>query len=539
MVDSCRRYLPEASGMEANLVLENFAIRLQRLDGPSLVVFDNVGTLDDCLKFESRDGVTSFLVTSPASSDIQTPGPKYNVIAIGPMDNHQSMRLRLKGLFPNDQNHAIELPLAISHFDEYLARNLRRSVRSILRESSRASASFVKKHILQQLKNTPPPVHEYLAYLACLDTEGISVELLEKYHIHAPTAISAMEAQESLMRLPGIRFKEGTQDILIHPVLQQMVLDEVRARNCLEHVAALVMDVLAELYCIAARHLLHNLETLDSYARHVDAVMALEPATAYRAMRPRRAKAELFNAMATLLTDRGIFGRTEETLGASIRVYQSLSGPEFLRPGVVSGLTRVCRMHGREAEAHQLESRFQETTREFEEIPEVGDREADEVEIESVVSNLPSLTAGSTVSSALTTALLADIKSDVLTILSKDEELCVLFKETPRRIRHDKFQRNFLRLFRSFLSDLRKQYRNGEQELHQVIRILRFQSRNIASHICQEIFDLKAQSDALSSLALQAPDKHGHLVSFLEDNRYGSRLFHLLTYLINVSLLTA
>ena len=77
----------------------------------------------------------------------------------------------------------------------------------------------------------------------------------------------------------------------------------------------------------------------------------------------------------------------------------------------------------------------------------------------------------------------------------------------------------FLRLFRSFLSDMRKEYGSKNQELHQVIGVLRYRSRNIAHHICQEIFDLKAQSDALSSLARQVPDKDRQMISFLEDDR--------------------
>jgi hypothetical protein len=146
---------------------------------------------------------------------------------------------------------------------------------------------------------------------------------------------------------------------------------------------------------------------------------------------------------------------------------------------------------------------------------------ADHVEIESVLSCVPSLTAGSTISSSLASGVVENIKSDVLTMLIKDRDIRWLFKETPKRITHDRFQRNFLRLFRSLLSDLRKQLGNRDQELPQVLRILKFQSRNIASHICQEIFDLKAQSAALSSLARQVPDKYGHLVSFFENDRYG------------------
>jgi len=117
----------------------------------------------------------------------------------------------------------------------------------------------------------------------------------------------------------------------------------------------------------------------------------------------------------------------------------------------------------------------------------------DEIEIQSVFSNLlPSLTAGSTISSSLTPGLIEDIKSDVFTILTKDEDFRGLFRETPERIPHERFQRNFLRLFRLFLSDIRKQSGDGEQVLHQVIRVLKYQSRNIVSHICHEIFDLKA-----------------------------------------------
>ena len=62
-------------------------------------------------------------------------------------------------------------------------------------------------------------------------------------------------------------------------------------------------------------------------------------------------------------------------------------------------------------------------------------------DIESVLSDsLPSLTAGTTTSSSLTSGLIENIKSDVLTALTKDEGLRGLLKETSEKITHDRFQ---------------------------------------------------------------------------------------------------
>jgi hypothetical protein len=157
----------------------------------------------------------------------------------------------------------------------------------------------------------------------------------------------------------------------------------------------------------------------------------------------------------------------EEALRTSMEIYESLPGFESRQLPLLSALAMVFRMQGRHTEAEQLEARCREA----------GTQSADEADIESILSNLPSLTAGSTISSSLTLGLIEDIKSDVLTILAKDEDLHgLLLTETPKRITHDKFQRNFLRLFRLFLSDIRKQSNTGERELNQVIHILRYQS---------------------------------------------------------------
>jgi hypothetical protein len=177
---------------------------------------------------------------------------------------------------------------------------------------------------------------------------------------------------------------------------------------------------------------------------------------------------------------------------------------------------------GEDEEQQAGEDEGQRPAAEEQQADEVEEQHVYEVEIQSFFSNPgPSLTTGSTISSSLAPGLLEDIKSDILTILIKDEELRGLLKETPGRITHERFQSNFLRLFRLFLSDIRKQSHNGGQELRQVIRILMYQSRNIASHICQEIFDLKAQLEALQALALQVPDTDGQLIRFFENDRYG------------------
>ncbi|KAH6838570.1 hypothetical protein B0I37DRAFT_409119 [Chaetomium sp. MPI-CAGE-AT-0009] len=195
------------------------------------------------------------------------------------------------------------------------------------------------------------------------------------------------------------------------------------------------------------------------------------------------------------------------------------SGFDGLQLSPVSQIPTPFRAQGQDAETEQLEGYFQGTGAQLPVHYEQGKdtthtdddnassenedekQEMDEIEIESVLSDLPSLTAGSTISSALTLGLIEDIKADVLTILTKDKDFYALFQETPKRITHEKFQRNFLRLFRSFLSDIRNKSHVREQDLlRQVIRVLRYQSRTI-----------------------QVPDKGSHLTSFFQDDRYTRR----------------
>lgn len=148
-----------------------------------------------------------------------------------------------------------------------------------------------------------------------------------------------------------------------------------------------------------------------------------------------------------------------------------------------------------------------------EDIPVSADRRYDD-DIESVVSGVPSLVTGSTISSASTVAPMESIAKDIMRMFLKDRELRALFVETPYYVGIDKFRRNFRRLFRSFLSDLQREM-DGNAELRLAARTLMYQSRNIVWHICNEIFRDKMASGTWSQLALQELDKEKQLHDYI------------------------
>ena len=575
MVESYRKYLDDASAMDGDLVVEKFAKQLQNLDKPWLVFFDDVNNLDDFkrlgpLRLQLGEGFGSFLVTTrlmPEVLPIPKPAAKYNAIRIQPMEKYEAMDLFLKALGPNEKYDLSDLsdwigrlagiPLAL-HMLAAALRNGNMSREAISEQLSPLTHYYedyeedpasVWTDVLQSLSSL---ARGQLAYLACFDPDRISMELVEEYERRAPSPISARNAREQLIQSSLIRCAHETQDITMHRLTRHTVLEELRTQNRLEFVATLAMDILASHYeAAAADDDMGDPLALDPYARHVEAVMGLESVTPYRSVKAKLAKARLLGVIGGFHSRHRNPGSAEKALLTSLEVYETLPGTERQQLQLVRRLAATHRIEGKRIEALKLEAELcrrlglrergdkngRNETAIDDDVETLSnshpssssptsdedeEQEEDKADIESVLSNfLPSLTTGSTISSSLDPGLIEDIKSDVLTILIKDKDLRTLLEETPRRITHDRFQRNFLRLFRSFLSDIREQSNSEEhnQELHQVVRVLRYQSRNIASHICQEIFDLKAQSEALSSLALQVPDKDRHLVSFLDNNR--------------------
>ena len=140
-----------------------------------------------------------------------------------------------------------------------------------------------------------------------------------------------------------------------------------------------------------------------------------------------------------------------------------------------------------------------------------------EDELESIVSAMPSLTTASTLSSFAVPANLIDTAPGwVLELLAKDEVMRNLLASTSSKITPDKFQRNFLRLFRSMLSGIKADSNIADGNLRTGLRFLRHQSRNISSHICKEIFGIKDGED-WSALSRMRPDKSWQMKKYLAE----------------------
>jgi hypothetical protein len=488
ILQSYRQCLQEPSGTRPEILVHRFAQHLRKLDGPWLVVFDNVENVYAFKELgpeglQLGDGHGSFLLTTRFP-------PDYLSIPRSSTGRFKAIDV---GMGPEDTS------------EDYLSQ-------------------------LSELE------YDFISCLAFLDVNGIPIELVEECWKQSSLNMGTQDMREWLERSLLVdhnawgefRFLKRARPYALH---------KLQRENKLARAAALAMDALANVYFnLSDKEQQSQHKSWDSYGRHAEAIMQVESAFPYSSPEALAAQARLFHARGTFLLATDMPASAEKALRMSLEIYDNLKLPRSRhhQRAVLSRLATACRAQGLHADAGQLEARFQEgeirssgpwkrakgTSRVDHSNSGAEDQDMDEVEIESVLSNLPSLTAGSTISSALTLALIEDIKADVLTILTKDEELHDLLQETPKRITHDKFQRNFLRLFRAFLSDIRKQSDNGEQELRLVVRVLRYQSRNIASHICQEIFDLKAQSEALLSLAQQVPDKDGQLNSFFGDDRY-------------------
>ncbi|KAH6635867.1 hypothetical protein F5144DRAFT_159885 [Chaetomium tenue] len=538
VTESYRYYVQETSETPAEILVEKFAQQVRELEKPWLIIFDNVDDIEpEAFQRLGPEGLRlgkgrgSFLLTTQSPRQHRTLSDSTERhIEVKPMDRKEAEELLLRTLGKRHHD-----PAEVSAFINLmggLPLGLVMAAKTFFADRTPAIALDLQSLVPlvdQLLSSVPSFRHEYFSCLACLQADGISTDLLEEYQRCASLTTKWKEAEQILLKSALIRRQAGCQ-ITIHQALQDGVRNWLRKQGRLESVAGLVMKTVANVYFAKAYSNQKSFE--DLYAQHVEAMMKILSTFSYNSLETLGAKARLFHARGTFLLSNDMPTAAEEALRTSLTIYDSLPDSRHQQLALVSRLATACRAQGLDDEAKELEGRLQEaeirSTRSGERVMHTAEanhiengvynQEADSVEIESVLSNLPSLTAGSTISSALTLALIEDIKADVLTILTKDEDLHELLRETPKRITHEKFQRNFLRLFRGFLSDIRKQLNDGEAELRQVIRVLRYQSRNIASHICQEIFDLKEQSEALLSLAQQIPDKGGQLSSFFGDD---------------------
>ncbi|EAQ91630.1 predicted protein [Chaetomium globosum CBS 148.51] len=487
VTESYRSYVQETSETPAEVLVEKFAQQVRELEKPWLIIFENVENIEaeafqrlgpEGLQLHIGKGRGSFLVTTRSPGQHRILGGSTETrIEVKPMDRKEAEELLLHSLGTSNHDPAeisafIELtgglPLALAAGKMYFA------------DRTPALAPDVQYSFEQIFQLLPSSSAEYLSCLACLQADGIPTILLEEYQRRASLTTEWEEAEQILLRSFSITRQAGCQ-ITIRRILQQSVRDWLRKQGRLEFVAGLVMETVANVYFATAYSDQKSFE--DPYAQHVEATMKIPSTFSYNSLETLGAKARLFHARGTFLLSNDMPASAGEALRASLRIYDSLPDSRHQQLALVSRLATACWAQGLDDEAKALQGRFQEAeirpTRSGERVMDtaeanhiensVHNQEADAVEIESVLSNLPSLTAGSTISSALTLTLIEDIKADVLTILTKDEDLHQLLRETPKRITHEKFQRNFLRLFRAFLSDIRKQSNNGEVELRQQV----------------------------------------------------------------------
>ena len=385
ITESYRRYIQEPSGTHADILVRKFARHLQKLDGPWLAVFDNVEDVDafeelgpEGLQLDKGHG--SFLLTT-----------RYNPYRI-PILRTSTGRFK-----------AIDL----GHYDETF------------------------EDYLSQLSE---PEHEYISCLASLDGDGISIDLLEECRKLTSLNMSAEDARDWLKASALVHHSPGGE-FKIHRLVRSAVLNKLQHQDKLARTVGLAMDAVANLYFAQSYMEQKVHESADPYARHVEAIMQVKPNVSHSSLEALAAKARLFHARGTFLLSNGMPTAAEEPLRISLGIYDKLPSSRHHQLALVSRLATACREQGRQADAEQLEARFQEAeirpSRHWERVKgiarvghsknEAEDQDADEVEIESVLSNLPSLTAGSTISSALTLAFIEDIKADVLTILTKDQ----------------------------------------------------------------------------------------------------------------------
>jgi hypothetical protein len=528
MIESYRRELGEGSGVDDELLVKMFARQLQAQHEPWLVVFDNVENPDDFNKFgplrlQLGEGLGSFLVTTRLSPDqlpMLNPSAKHMVVGVDPMNAHEARELILKHLGANDHSppglsalidRCAGLPLALSMAAVRLSHgdlSIQRFIELLDRSENSGVAS---RQLLKQYPAVEPNTHDKI--LDFTEDEPLTIE--EAREARAQYFVVCITRDDKSGSGSDHEKRKPSWERALHFELPDIKKEETQrtlrklARTTIP--VAEKFDDLSENQKRQVEHALVQLQERVDNEWFQTALVQLEDRIEKKPREKDYKKGKYHQEY------RGPSGvaraapkpraNSNHSRVATERVSITAYFKRALRPGV-----NPFDLPGpADARLHGLKSDIAD---------EDEEPQSDDAEIESVLSNfLPSLTTGSTISSSLTLGLIEDIKSNVLAVLTKDEDLRRLLKKTPKRVTHDRFQRNFLRLFRSFLSDIRKQPDTRAQEIHQVIRVLRYQSRNIASHICQEIFDLKAQSDALSSLALQVPDKDGQLISFLGDDR--------------------
>lgn len=125
----------------------------------------------------------------------------------------------------------------------------------------------------------------------------------------------------------------------------------------------------------------------------------------------------------------------------------------------------------------------------------------------SVFSEVP--TEGDTASSVPSLELSISIAGRVVEVLRKDDQLERLFNETKSRTGKDKFERNFRRLFRVFLRDLKTEVAGSESPTYNVvIHRVRQERGNIASAMAEHLFGVAEHlfGDPASSERFKVPE---------------------------------
>lgn len=131
------------------------------------------------------------------------------------------------------------------------------------------------------------------------------------------------------------------------------------------------------------------------------------------------------------------------------------------------------------------------------------------------VTDVPSLTSGTTFSSLGTQLDISEATEELAKLLLKDEELGPLFRASLQRMAADKIERNYTRLLAGFAKDLRKEATNSVE--HHVGRLIKFRARFISQTLISVIDpSRRARTAQLENFLHQNEQTEGRLEQFLE-----------------------
>lgn len=141
--------------------------------------------------------------------------------------------------------------------------------------------------------------------------------------------------------------------------------------------------------------------------------------------------------------------------------------------------------------------------------------EFSDVESVASVTDVPSLTSGTTFSSLGSQLDVSEATRELAKLLLNDDELGPLFRTSLQRTAADKIERNYTRLLAGFAKDLRKEATNPVE--HHVGRLVKFRARFISQTLISAIDPSRRDRTAqFEDFLHQNKETDGRLEQFLE-----------------------